>query len=125
MLDRKENSLDSIRVQIERNLYRQARQENSEASYAHFIGLCPQSPWTAEAYARQEEIAYRQALEKGTIEGYNYFLTHYTSSPHVVEITRLADKTTFPQLDNTIEAYNKSIKLYPQSPLPEDAPNRI
>lgn len=124
-LDKKENSLDSIRVQIERNLYRQARQENSEASYAHFIGLCPQSPWAAEAYARQEEIAYRQALEKGTIEAYNYFLTHYTSSPHVVEITRLADKTTFAQLDNTIEAYKKFIELYPQSPLVEEARDRI
>ena len=124
-LDKKENSLDSIRVQIERNLYHQACQENSEASYAHFIGLCPQSPWAAEAYARQEEIAYRQALEKGTIEAYNYFLTHYTSSPHVVEITRLADKTTFAQLDNTIDAYKKFIELYPQSPLVEEAHNRI
>ena len=67
----------------------------------------------------------RQAIEKGTIEGYNYFLSHYASSEHVVEITRLADKTTFAQLDNTIEAYKKFIELYPQSPLIEEAQSRI
>ena len=124
-LDKKENSLDSIRVQIERNLYNLACQTNSEESYAHFIGLCPQSRWAEEAAGRQEEIAYRQAIEKGTIEGYNHFLAHYATSPHVVEITQLADKTTFAQLDNTIEAYKQFIELYPQSALIEEAHNRI
>ena len=124
-LDKKENSLDSIRVQIERNLYNLACQTNSEESYAHFIELCPQSRWAEEAAGRQEEIAYRQAIEKGTIEGYNHFLAHYATSPHVVEITQLADKTTFAQLDNTIEAYKQFIELYPQSALIEEAHNRI
>ena len=90
-LDKKGNSLDSIRVDIERNLYNLACQTNSEESYAHFIELCPQSRWAEEAAGRQEEIAYRQAIEKGTIEGYNHFLAHYATSPHVVEITQLAD----------------------------------
>ena len=67
-LDKKGNSLDSIRVDIERNLYNLACQTNSEESYAHFIELCPQSRWAEEAAGRQEEIAYRQAIEKGTLQ---------------------------------------------------------
>lgn len=124
-LDKKENSLDSIRTHIERNLYDLACQTDSEESYAHYVVLCPQSQWAEEAAARQEEIAYRQAIEKGTIEAYNYFLSHYATSSHVVEITQLADKTTFAQLDNTIEAYQQFIELYPQSALIEEARNRI
>lgn len=124
-LDKKDNSLDSIRVQIELNLYREACQANTEESYAHFISLCPDSQWAKEAYTRQEECTYRQALEKGTIEAYNYFLFHYATSPHVIEITRLADKATFAQLDNTIEDYQQFIDLYPQSPLVEEARERI
>lgn len=107
-LDKKDNSLDSIRTQIEQSLYKLACRENTEESYARFIDLCPQSKWVEPAAQKQEDIAYRQAIEKGTIEGYNYFLSHYASSEHVVEITRLADKTTFAQLDNTIEAYKNS-----------------
>lgn len=124
-LDKKDNSLDSIRTQIEQSLYKLACRENTEESYARFIDLCPQSKWVEPAAQKQEDIAYRQAIEKGTIEGYNYFLSHYASSEHVVEITRLADKTTFAQLDNTIEAYKKFIELYPQSPLIEEAQSRI
>ena len=114
-----------IQTQIENNILADAKVLNTEEGYSKAISVCDSCSYLSEAKVLQEEVAYNNAISEGTLEGYNYFLSHYPESKKVEEITALADKMIFEKLDNTIEAYSAFIQQYPKSKLVAEAQNRI
>lgn len=124
-LTKHNTSLATIKKQIEENILSDAKKINTEAAFARAIEACNKCFYLQEAMQLKENVAYNNAIEKGDIESYKYFLNHYPESEKAIEITRLVDKIIFSQLDSTIEAYSVFIQQYPQSELVPEAQNRI
>ena len=112
-LTKHKTSFLKIQTQIENNILADAKVLNTEEGYNKAISVCDSCSYLSEAKVLQEEVVYNNAISEGTLEGYNYFLSHYPESEKVEEITALADKIIFEKLDDTIEAYSAFIQQYP------------
>ena len=108
----------SLKQQIEDKGLQQATNLHSVESYQTFIDHFPQANQLEKVTRLRNELAYAQAIARGTYADFKYFIDTYPDALEKKEATKRYEKLLFVAKTsmNSIENYAHFIKTYPSSP---------
>jgi len=95
----------------------EAKKINSEASYDAALYVCKPCYYDLEVRDLKSKAAYNECINKGTVEGYKYFIEMYANTEYLNEVTDLLNKKAFDEacITMTIESMNNFINNYSNS----------
>jgi len=95
----------------------EAKKINTESSYDAALYVCKPCNYDLEVRDLKSKAAYKECINKGTVEGYKYFIEMYANTEYLNEVTDLLNKKAFDEAKSTmtIESMNNFINNYSNS----------
>ena len=108
-------TVDGLRVDIEENLLKNAKTQNTIAAYDAIIEACQGCSYLEEAKTQRDNLVFNNTLNGASLADVNKFLADYPNSPKRAQAIALRDSLAYAMLPESSDAYNKYIAAYPNS----------
>lgn len=108
-------TIESIRLDIEKNLMDYAKQKGTTFAYDEIIDLCQGCSYLSDAKALKENLVYENALRNATVSDVEQYIADYPDSPNKAKAIALRDSLAYAKLPETADAYSNYISMYPDS----------
>lgn len=107
--------MDKLRLEIEYNLLKNAKSQNTVEAYDQIINACQGCSYLNEAKKAKENLVFNNTLSGATLADVQAFLDAEPNSPKRKDAEKLRDSLAFAELPKTSDAYAKYINDYPNS----------
>lgn len=115
ILREEEIDMDKLRLDIESNLLKNAKSQNTVEAYDEIINACQGCSYLNEAKKMKENLVFNNTLSGATLADVQAFLDAEPNSPKRKEALRMRDSLAYVELPQTSDAYTKYINDYPNS----------
>ncbi|MCQ2193163.1 MAG: WG repeat-containing protein [Paludibacteraceae bacterium] len=107
--------MDKLRMEIESNLLKDAKSQNTIEAYDAIINACQGCSYMAEAKKAKDDLVFNNTLSGATLADVVAFINNEPNSPKRAEAERLRDSLAYNDLQKSSDAYTKYINDYPNS----------
>ncbi len=107
--------MDKLRLEIEANLLKNAKSQNTVEAYDQIINACQGCSYLNEAKKAKENLVFNNTPSGATLADVQAFLDAEPNSPKRKDAEHLRDSLAYAELPNTSDAYTKYINDYPNS----------
>jgi hypothetical protein len=113
-------NLNTISDLLYTNILNEAKKINTESSYDDALNICKPCKYEVEIKNLKVKAAYNACINKGTVEGYKYFIEKYSDTAYISDVTELLNKKAFEEaktnmtvvsMNNYINSYSNSIYI--------------
>jgi hypothetical protein len=107
--------MDDLRQQIEDNLMKDAKAQNTVAAYDEIIKACQGCSYLDDAKRAKDNLVFDNTLSGATLQEVQDFIDKYPDSPKRDQAIRMRDSLAYAHLSPSADAYLKYTVDYPNS----------
>ena len=110
--------LVDLRESIEHKAFEEARRQDREESYVHYIEAYPFSADRVAAVARRNVVAYQKALDQNRYQAFQDFIDKYPDADQVPQAREKYEQLLFEYFtrDQRLESFELFLRDYPATP---------